>query len=111
METTMNDVWRGRQPRPAEGGFNRRFAPWLVTGLSVAFGVLLAVVDGSLGDGTPVPPVAAPSIRPAVASAPMTAAAHRKQVFDERRARFDAARAVGGTAAPSETGSTIYASP
>jgi hypothetical protein len=41
----------------------------------------------------------------------MTAAAHRKQVFDERRARFEAAHTVGGTAAPSETGSTIYASP
>lgn len=111
METAMNDVWRGRQPRPANGRLNRRFGPWLVTGLSVALGVLLAVLDGSLGDGTPVPLVAAPSSRPAVASVPVTAAAHRKQVFDARRARFEAAHAAGDIAAPSGTGSTIYASP
>ncbi len=70
---------------------HRAIAP-LVAGACVAAGILLAAVGDSAGDAAPATP-ASKETRPAVvAYVPDAAAAHRKQVFDERRARFDAAR-------------------
>jgi hypothetical protein len=64
-----------------------------VAGLCVAAGILLAVAGDPRNDGAaPTPAATGPA--PATAYVADTAAAHRKLVFDARRARFDAARDV-----------------
>ncbi len=65
--------------------------PPVVTVACVAVGILLAVIGESASDDARTQ-TAAEARRPDVtAYAPDGAAAHRKHVFDERRARFDAA--------------------
>lgn len=95
-ETDMECTW-GDELRPAKRPARvPRALPPLVAAACVATGILLAVVGESGGDRPPAGPVA-PAGHAAVAGyAPDRAAAHRRQVFDERRARFDAQR--GGTA-------------
>ena len=76
-------------PRPVHVKPVPRSLAVAMAALCVAVGILLAIVDDT-GDGGRAPDATGPA--PAVSHVPDSAATHRKQVFDARRARFDAAR-------------------
>ncbi len=85
---TSANTWDEHLPRPAPVKPVPRYLPAAVAALCVAAGILLAVI-GDAGYGDAAPAAAGPA--PAAAHVADTAAAHRKEVFDARRARFDAA--------------------
>lgn len=107
----MSTAWRGQGSQPANGASMRRIVPRLVPGLCVGVGILLAALGGGFGGGTTVSQRAGASHAPVATYTPGKAALHRKQVFDERRARFDAATQVRTAAAPTATGPTVRTSP
>lgn len=82
------NTWDERFPRPVPVTPVPRYLPAAMAALCVAAGILLAVI-GDAGHGDAAPAVTGPA--PADAPVAATAAAHRKAVFDARRARFDAA--------------------
>ncbi len=83
------NAWGEHFPRPVHVKPVPRSLAIAVAGLCVAAGIALAVAEDG-GDGGAVPAATGPA--PTVAHVADSAAAHRKQVFDARRARFDAAR-------------------
>ena len=87
-DMTNANAWGEHIPRPVHAKAVPRFLPAAMAGLCVAAGILLAVA-GKAGSGDVAPSTAVP-VR-AEAFVADTAAAHRKEVFDARRARFDAA--------------------
>lgn len=88
----MECTW-GENRRPATRPARvHRALPPLVAALCVAVGVLLAAISEFGDDAAPAATVARAARAPAVAFVPDKAAPHRRQVFDERRARFDVAR-------------------
>jgi hypothetical protein len=110
-EIDMGNTWHVQGPQPANGEPMSCIVPLLVTGLCVVVGILLAALDGSFDGSANVRLLADASHAPAVTRTPITSAEHRKQVFDERRARFDAATRVRAAAAPTATAPTVHTSP
>lgn len=90
-DTDMDCSWENGLREPARRTRIPRSAPAILAGACVVGGLLLAVADGSLSGRAPVQPVATAPRNAPGGAVPERAAAHRKQVFDERRARFDAA--------------------